>query len=88
MDISGVIEKIVPITLFNKGKASQQFSRVKNGETLVVVKNNVPVAIMVSPEEYILLQQLSKAYEEEAGAGRIGRAEKLDVLVNKLKQFG
>ena len=61
MDIVNLIKSIVPITLFNKGKASQLFSKVNHNETLVVVKNNTPVAIITSPKEYELLRQLSNA---------------------------
>lgn len=87
MDISCFIKKIVPITLFNKGKASQQFSRVNNGETLVVVKNNIPIAIIVSPQEYELLQKFPKIYQKEAESGVAHRSRELDTLVDNLKQF-
>lgn len=60
MDMSGILKNIVPITMFNKGKASQLFAQVKNGKSLVVVKNNAPVAVIVSPHEYELLRGLSK----------------------------
>ena len=87
MDISRFIKKIVPITLFNKGKASQLFSRANNGETLVVVKNNTPVAIILSPEEYELLQEIPKVYMKEINTGNTSRSSKLDAMIDRLKLF-
>ena len=55
MDLSKVLKQLIPITQFNKGKASQLFARVQKGETLVVLKNNSPVAVVISPEEYIII---------------------------------
>lgn len=58
MDISDIIKNMIPITLFNIRKVSQIFSRVTHNETLFVVKNNVPIAIISLPKEYELLRQL------------------------------
>lgn len=87
MDISRFIKNIVSITLFNKGKASQMFSRVKEGETLVVVKNNSPVAIILSPDEYELLQKFPKVYMKEIKAGNTSNSSELDQLLATLTQF-
>lgn len=87
MDISRFIKNIVSITLFNKGKASQMFSRVHKGETLVVVKNNTPVAIILSPEEYALLQEFPKVYTKEIKSGNASRSSELDALISRLKLF-
>ena len=57
MDISHMIETITPITLFNKGKASQLFAKAINGKPLLVVKNNAPVAVILSKDEYCRLYQ-------------------------------
>ena len=66
MDITNVLKQLVSITQFNQGKASQLFSRVKKGETLIVMKNNAPVAIVISPEEYTIIEDFySKSREEE-----------------------
>lgn len=61
MDVSGILKTMVPITQFNKGKASQLFSKAQDGNTLVVVRNNTPVAVIVSLDEYELLRELVKA---------------------------
>lgn len=87
MDISGLIKKIVPITLFNKGKASQLFSRVNKGETLVVVKNNAAVAIILSPEEYEILEKIPKIYVKERDSRSINGSSEVDKLIDKLGTF-
>ncbi len=56
MNITNVLERLIPITNFNKGKASQLFSRVQKGETLIVIKNNSPIAVVISPEEYKIIE--------------------------------
>ena len=57
MNITNILKLLIPITQFNKGKASQLFSRVQKGETLVVIKNNVPIAVVISPEEYQIIEE-------------------------------
>ena len=61
MDISGLSNHIVSITQFNKGQASPLFLRASKGEPLLVVKNNTPIAVILSSEEYELLRTISKA---------------------------
>lgn len=57
MSLTKVLKQLIPITQFNKGKASQLFSRVQNGEVLVVLKNNCPIAVIISPEDYSILEK-------------------------------
>lgn len=45
----------IPISMFNKGLAGKIFEEVKNGEVKVVTKNNIPVCVLLSPEEYTAL---------------------------------
>ena len=39
--------KIVPVTAFSKGKASKIFNDLSYGQNTVVMKNNVPIAIII-----------------------------------------
>ena len=57
LNVTNILKQLIPITCFNKGKASQLFSRVQKGETLIVLKNNVPVAVVISPEEYRIIEE-------------------------------
>ena len=43
----------VSITQFNRGHAGQIFEDVRKNGTKVVMKNNAPEVVLVSPEEYI-----------------------------------
>ena len=52
MSVLGVMKSIVPITRFNKGEASRIFDEVEAGGTKVVMKNNRPACILMSPEKY------------------------------------
>ncbi|MDR2586869.1 MAG: type II toxin-antitoxin system Phd/YefM family antitoxin [Coriobacteriales bacterium] len=51
------IDRLVPITLFNKGQSSKIFERVKTEHELIVLKNNVPAAVILSLDEYKRLKE-------------------------------
>ena len=56
-----LLDTIIPISRFNKGEANKIFSEVKSKGTRIVVKNNVPECVLMSPEEY---QTIMDEYEE------------------------
>ena len=47
-----LLDNIVPISDFNRGKASSAFSKVSEGNPVVVMKRNRPSYIIISPEDY------------------------------------
>jgi prevent-host-death family protein len=55
--LADTIDRLVPITLFNKGQSSKIFERVKTERELVVLKNNTPVAVILSLDEYKRLKE-------------------------------
>ena len=55
-----VLNNIIPISDFTRGKAGRTFDRVRTGAPVIVVRNNVPAAVMVSPEEYDRLSEDSE----------------------------
>ncbi len=61
MNTVNVLDSIIPISLFNKGQANKIFSEVKKFGTRIVVKNNVPECILMSPQSY---QQMMEEYED------------------------
>ena len=63
VEITNVLKLLIPITQFNKGNASQLFSRVQKGETLVVLKNNAPVAVVITPEDYEIIEKYKNKKE-------------------------
>ncbi len=60
--IRSVIENTIPISQFNRGLAGKIFEEVKRHGAKVVMKNNAPECILISPEEYIqLLDEVNDA---------------------------
>ena len=50
------------ITQFNRGQASRIFDRLRSEHQLIVLKNNEPSAIILSPEEYARLAEIEEDY--------------------------
>lgn len=60
--IRSAIEHTISITQFNRGLAGKIFDEVKRCGAKVVMKNNSPECVLLSPEEYIyLLDELNDA---------------------------
>ena len=88
MNLSNFLQRIVPITLFNKGQASKLFHRVEKEGALAVVKNNQPVAIILSPEEYCLLQSIvSICREDIATNGHIISTERIRLSLENIEKL-
>jgi|APMed6443717190_1056831.scaffolds.fasta_scaffold100184_2 antitoxin StbD len=56
-----IIDSIVPISRFNKGEANKIFKEVKTSGIRIVVKNNTPECILISPKDY---QEMIEQYED------------------------
>lgn len=56
------LRSLISISQFSKGQATQVFERLKNEPQLVVLKNNVPAAILLSPEEFSRLSEIEENY--------------------------
>ena len=69
-----ILNNTVPISLFNKGLAGRIFNSVKETGAKVVMKNNAPECILLSPEEY------KKMIDE------INDAKLLEIAINRLKE--
>jgi antitoxin StbD len=61
--VKDVMEAIVPITRFNRGEASKIFDEVNTRGAKVVLKNNMPVCVLVQPERY---EEMVEALEDYA----------------------
>ena len=55
MNIRSALENTIPISQFNRGLAGKIFEEVKRYGAKVVMKNNIPECVLLSPEEYIRL---------------------------------
>lgn len=58
-----VLNSLISITQFNKGQASKIFDRLRTERQLVVLKNNAPSAVILSPEEYERLAEIEEDYK-------------------------
>lgn len=56
------LQSLVPISQFNKGQAAKIFDRLHSERELIVLKNNQPSAIILSPEEYKRLIEIEEDY--------------------------
>lgn len=70
MSTVGMMKKIVPITRFNKGEANKIFDEVQSTGTKIVMKNNRPACVLVSPEQYESLIEMLSDYLLLAEADR------------------
>lgn len=57
-----LLQSLVPISQFNKGQAAKIFDRLRSERKLIVLKNNQPSAIILSPEEYTRLTEIEEDY--------------------------
>ena len=57
-----ILNSLVPITQFNHGHASRIFDRLHSKSQLIVLKNNQPVAIILSPSEFQRLSEIEEDY--------------------------
>ena len=65
LDIVRMVERLIPVSEFSKGKTSHIFDDVKNNNSeYIILKNNQPTAVLISIDEYKKVKQLT-AYLEQ-----------------------
>lgn len=62
MSVVNMMNAMVPITRFNKGEAAKIFDEVKRTGAKIVVKNNRPACILLSPSQYETLMKMLSDY--------------------------
>lgn len=73
-NIANLLKSTVSISLFNKGLAGKIFDDVKKNGTKIVIKNNVPECILISPEDYLnLIEKIEDAKLYEMAQERIAQ---------------
>ena len=65
MTEKNLLNNLVSVTMFNQGQASKIFNRLQDEKQIVVLKNNVPTAILLSPDEYDRLLSLAQNGEQK-----------------------
>ena len=84
-DLQLELTRTVPISYFNKGMAGKIFKDVRETGSKVVMKNNVPECVLLSPEEYLkLIEERNK--RREAAVKRL--MDDLRVAEAEDAQFG
>lgn len=59
---ANLLQSLIPISQFNRGQASHIFDRLRTEKQLIVLKNNQPSAVILSPEEYTRLTEIEEDY--------------------------
>ena len=56
------LNNIVSIKQFDNGKASEIFDRVHSENELIVIKDDVPSAVILSTEEFVRLSEIAEDF--------------------------
>ena len=89
--IQEISNKTVSISEFNRGQAGKIFDEVKVSGPKVVLKNNTPEAVVISPDQYSkILQDLEDAMDLALAAQRMESVDKnsLTSLASFAEEFG
>ena len=91
MSAVGIMKSIVPITRFNKGEANKIFDEVQASGTKIVVKNNKPACVLLSPSQYESLMETLSDYLllDEAGRRAAANDDNDNISMEAMmEQFG
>ncbi len=94
ISINSVMNSLVSISRFNRGEANKIFEEVKETGFKIVLKNNTPACVLITPEayeqmldtieEYRLFMEAEKRMENARPEDFISRDEVLSELdINK-----
>lgn len=84
MSVMGMLKTMIPISRFNKGEANKIFDEVEMTGTKIVVKNNKPACVLISPAQYeSLMEMLSDTILREEAEARI---EHYDTSKNRTQE--
>ena len=62
MSVMGMMKTMIPITRFNMGEANKIFDEVQRAGTKIVMNNNTPACVLISPEQYEALMEMLSDY--------------------------
>lgn len=86
---SDVLKKIAPISELSQGKAARILRRVTDENEVIIMKNNRPVAIIISPDQYDSYCELAEICSGLVEADKPSPDEqaKIRKLLDKTKLF-
>lgn len=61
--VRDMLNSIVPISRFNKGEANKIFNEVNNSGYKIVIKNNKPTCVLITPEKYAEMMETIEDYK-------------------------
>ena len=71
-DLTSAIKNTVSISQFNRGLAGKVFQEVRKSGAKIVIKNNEPECVLLSPEEYVrLMDEVNDARLLEIAVARM-----------------
>lgn len=54
--LSELMNRMIPISVFSRGGSAKAFDMVETGKPVIVLRNNSPIAVLVTPAEYDRMQ--------------------------------
>ena len=90
-DMTNAITNTISISLFNRGLAGKVFEDVKKSGAKVVIKNNAPECVLLSPDEYVkLMDEVNDARLLALATERMANFDESKVLseAEVLKELG
>ena len=82
MNIIAAIQNSISISQFNRGLAGKIFQDVKNSGAKVVMKNNAPECVLLSPDEYVsLMDEVNDARLLTLAVKRIVKMQKSRMIL-------
>ena len=90
ISLSNALDAVVPITRFNRGEANKIFDEVRESGCKVVVKNNMPACILLTPERFkamadMIEDQVLLAVAEERMEYNVENARSFEDILAKDK---
>lgn len=88
--LGSILNTYIPISRFNKGEASKIFDEVHSDGTKIVMKNNKPACVLITPEKYEEIMEMVEDYrlylEAEKRTGSAGKDDFIshDQILKKL----
>ena len=52
ISMNHALDSVIPITRFNRGEANKIFDEVRESGCKIVVKNNTPTCVLLTPEKF------------------------------------
>jgi antitoxin StbD len=62
-NLKSIMNSFVPISRFNKGEANKIFNEVQENGFKIVLKNNTPACVLLTPEKYEAMLEVIENYK-------------------------